>query len=148
MEVGATSIFAVKRVLYRLCIAVLALAVSLGGLVPFFGDASARAATGIPSHHQHTQTAGNLAMPMHAVAHHHHAGMPHDDGIGSPSPKHPASHDHGCQACCALCSATTVSAPVLPEATLTLAGHQFMIRTAHLLAVQVLLDPGIPKTPV
>jgi hypothetical protein len=41
-----------------------------------------------------------------------------------------------------------VSAPVLPEATLTVAGHEFVIRTAHLLAAQVLLDPGIPKTSV
>jgi hypothetical protein len=29
-----------------------------------------------------------------------------------------------------------------------LAGHQFVVPTAHLLAVQVLLDPGIPKTSV
>jgi hypothetical protein len=138
-----------ERVLYRLCIAALSLAVVLGGLGPCFADGSASAATSVHSQHQHAHSAGDLAMPMDAGAHHNHqAGMSHDNDVGSPSSKQPAPHDHGCQKCCALCSAATVSVPTLPEANLIVTGHEFVIRADHLIAVQVLLDPGIPKTSV
>lgn len=133
------------RVLYGLCIAVLALAVTLGGLVPCFADSANGAATNAHSHYQPSQSADDLASPMHVSAQHHHPGMPHDDAAGSLPSQHPASHDHGCLNCCALCSATTVSAPTLPEAMLTAAGHEFVIRGNQLVAIQVLPDPGIPK---
>ena len=136
---------AMPRVLYRLCIAVLALAIVLAGWVPCFADSTTDAAANIHSQHQHAQPAFDVAMPLHADAHdHHHLGIA-DDALGSPSSQHPASHDHGCLKCCALCSAATVSAPTLPEATLTVAGHAFFMQSDQLTAVQVLLDPGIPK---
>jgi hypothetical protein len=36
----------------------------------------------------------------------------------------------------------------IAQANLTVTGHEFIIRSDHLIAVQVLLDPGIPKTSV
>jgi hypothetical protein len=137
-----------ERVCYRLCVAVLAVAVALGGVGPFFG-ATATAATSTHSHHQNAGPVDDLAMPMNTGAHHHdHTVILHQKGGWFPSSKHRPSHDHGCQTCCALCSATTVSAPVLPEVTLAMAWHEFFIPADRLIAFQVLLDPAIPKASV
>jgi len=84
----------------------------------------------------------------HMDAHHHdghdHLAMHHEPS--SDAPAAPASDDHGCLKCCAMCTVATVLPSGVADATvLTVTAAVFFGGPQHWSGATVPIDPGIPK---